>query len=335
MHITKNQIIRHHKLDRCFSNYGREYTIDDLLDAVNEALAEYDPNGTGVQLRTLRNDIKFMRSPDGYNAPIETFRGANGQYYRYIDRTFSINKSPLNTTEAEQLKSAVSILQRFEGSPEFSWVSEIAPLLSDKFALKGSSKKIMSFESNIDYAGYSFITPLFNAIVNKCPVRITYEPYNGHQYGIDFHPYYLKQYNNRWFVFGLNEFKDVETWNLALDRILEIEQRPGVSYIDDATDWEEYFEDIIGVSKDPSKIPVEVKINFNAEQAPYILTKPLHLSQKNRILDNGELEVRITVIPNFELETLILSFGDRASVISPDDLKEKISERVKLLSKNY
>jgi hypothetical protein len=64
-----------------------------------------------------------MRSSAGYDAPIETIIGANGYYYRYDDKKFSINKSPLNKTEAEQLKNAVGILQRFQGSPEFEWVN--------------------------------------------------------------------------------------------------------------------------------------------------------------------------------------------------------------------
>lgn len=60
-----------------------------------------------------------MRSEAGYDAPIETYKSSNGiNYYRYGDKSFSINKSPLNDTEAEQLKKAVSILQRFEGSPD-------------------------------------------------------------------------------------------------------------------------------------------------------------------------------------------------------------------------
>jgi len=47
----------------------------------------------------------------------------------------------LNDTEAEQLKNAISILQRFEGSPEFEWVNELGPLLNDKFSLKSQDKK--------------------------------------------------------------------------------------------------------------------------------------------------------------------------------------------------
>lgn len=336
MFTTKHQLIRYNKLDKCFQNVGKEYSIDDLLEEVNKALIEYDPNSDGIQIRTLRKDIRFMKSESGYNAPIEALKSSNGSYYyRYTDKNFSINSSPLNDTEAEQLKNAVSILNRFEGSPEFEWVNQLGPLLNDKFGLKNQDKKVMSLESNIDYKGYDYITPIFNAIINKTVLKINYEPFGKEPYDVIFHPYFLKQYNNRWFIFGYNEFNQNPHWNLALDRINgNIETIKG-KYKKDETDWQDFFDDLIGVSKDPDKQPVEVKLVFSKEQAPYIQTKPLHWSQKSKLLDDGTLEVRIKVIINYELETRILSFGEKAKVMEPDELVNRISERVNQQIKNY
>jgi len=336
MAINKHQIIRYNKLDRCFKNFGREYTFKDLLEAVNEAIGEHDPTSSGVQTRTLREDLKFMRSESGYNAPIETIKSSSGtNYYRYDDKNFSINNSSLNDTEAQQLKNAVSILQRFEGSPEFEWVNEIAPLLNDKFGLKDQSQKVMSLESNIDYKGYEYITPLFNAIINKCVIKVRYEPFNTSEYTITFHPYYLKQYNNRWFVFGYNEFNHNQYWNLALDRINGEIENTNKDYREDTTDWVDFFDDIIGVSKDPDKQVEEVKLLFTKEQAPYVKTKPLHCSQKESVLENGSLEIRIKVILNYELEMRILSFGEKVKVLSPDSLVNQIKERILNQLNNY
>lgn len=336
MFTTKHQIVRYNKLDRCFQNFGKEYSIDDLHNAVNEAIIEFDSKNSGIEIRTLRKDISFMRSESGYNAPIETIKGSNGiNYYRYSDKSFSINSSPLNDTEAQQLKNAISILQRFEGSPEFEWVNEIAPLLNDKFGLKNQDQKVMSLESNIDYKGYKHITPLFNAIINKSVIKVKYEPFNTPEYTITFHPYFLKQYNNRWFVFGYNEFNQNQHWNLALDRINGEIEKTNEKYREDTTDWVEFFDDIIGVSKDPNRQVEEVKLLFSKEQAPYIDTKPLHWSQKTKLLDDGSLEVRIKVMLNYELEMRILSFGEKVKVIAPEALVTEIKERIKQQLNNY
>lgn len=336
MFTTKHQLIRYNKLDRCFQNFGREYTIEDLLDAVNEAIIDFDSNSEGIQIRTLRKDIAFMRSESGYNAPIETLKSSSGIfYYQYSDRNFSINNSPLNDTEVEQLKKAVSILQRFEGSPEFEWVNEIAPLLNDKFGLKNNDQKVMSLETNIDYKGYEYITPIFNAIINKSVLLINYEPFGKSQYQVTFHPYHLKQFNNRWFVFGYNEYNSKPQWNLALDRINGDITTVNSKYIDDTTDWTEFFDDIIGVSKDSNNKVEEVKLIFHKDQAPYIETKPLHWSQKSKKLDDGSLEIRIKVMINFELEMRILSFGEKVKVSAPEALVTKIKERIKEQLNNY
>ena len=333
MFTTKHQIVRYNKLDKCFQNSGKEYSIDDLLDAVNEAILEYDHNSSGVEIRTLRKDISFMRTV--YDAPIEAIRGSNGFYYRYTDKSFSINKSPLNETEAQQLKNAVSILQRFEGSPEFEWINELGPLINDKFSLKNQDKKVMSLESNIDYKGYDLITPLFNAIINKTVLKIIYEPFGKEPYEVIFHPYFLKQYNNRWFVFGYNEFNQNSQWNLALDRINGTVENTINKYIEDQTDWNDFFDDMIGVSKFIGKEVEEVKLVFHKEQAPYIETKPLHWSQKSKYLDDGSLEIRINVMLNYELEMRILSFGEKVKVIEPAILVTTILNRLKKQFENY
>jgi predicted DNA-binding transcriptional regulator YafY len=335
MFTTKHQLVRYNKLDKCFQNFGREYNIKDLLSAVNKAIIEFDQNSSGVEIRTLRKDISFMRSLSGFDAPIETTKGANGFYYRYTDKNFSINKSPINNNEAELLKNAISVLQRFEGIPEFAWVNEIAPLLNDKFGLKNNESKVMSLESNIDYKGYKLITPIFNAIINKTVLKIKYEPFNTSEYEVIFHPYFLKQYNSRWFVFGYNEYNDNAQWNLALDRINDEVQKTINEYKEDYTDWEEFFEDMIGVSKGRNEQPQQVKLVFNKEQAPYIQTKPLHSTQKTKVLDDNSLEIRIDVIINYELEMKILSYGEKVKVITPDTLVLKIKERIKQQYKNY
>lgn len=334
MAINKNAILRYNTLDRCFSNFQRRYYLDDLIDAVNNALWDYDPNLNGIKVRQLRDDIRFMKSEEGYGAPIISIRDGRKAYYRYEQKNFSIHKLPLTQTEAEQIKRAVSILQRFEGAPEFEWVNELGPILTTQFGLNKSTQKVMSFESNIDYSGYNRILPLFNAIENKRVLVVQYKPFNKEEYSITYHPYFLKQYNNRWFVLGLNEKLNIPKWNLALDRITNI-QETSDKYIPTDIDWEEHFFDIVGVTKpDEAEVKV-VELIFLPEQANYIHTKPLHPSQRAKYLENGKLEVRLKLIPNYELEMMLLAFGEKVKVINPVSLKNKIAERLGKAAEQY
>ena len=66
MATNKHAQIRYKVLDECFSNFGRKFYFDDLIEKCNEALAEfYGDELGGVKTRTLRSDISYMRERAG------------------------------------------------------------------------------------------------------------------------------------------------------------------------------------------------------------------------------------------------------------------------------
>ena len=334
MAIIKNTLIRYQTLDRCFRNPGRMYFLDDLLEECNKALLEFDYFSEGIQRRQLFDDIKFMESAQGWSIPLERISNGRKKYYRYEDLSFSINNQPLNESEAEQIRAALQIFSRFTGTPQFEWVNELIPLLESKFGLIERKNQVISFESNIDLKGIDFLTPLFNAIVNERVLLVKYKHFKSAEwYEFTFHPYYLKQFNNRWFVFGLNAENQMSNWNLALDRIDSISET-SLKYETSDTNWEDYFYDLIGVTRHIDVELQEIVLKFSNEVAPYIITKPIHPSQKHKSGESG-LIVRIQVYPNFELEKLVLSFGEQVEVVSPKDFKERIAERLKMASGLY
>lgn len=55
--------------------------------------------------------------------------------------------------------------------------------------------------------------------------------------------------------------------------------------------------------------------------------KPIHPSQK--IIQNGQaLTIQIKVIPNYELQALLLSFGSKVKVIRPLSLLESLKDEI-------
>lgn len=334
MPVNKNALLRYQTLDKCFRNPGRMYFWEDLLEECNDALMEFDPANNGISRRQLFEDIKFMESEQGWSIPLERIRYGKKAYYRYSDSTFSINNQPLNESEAAQIKSALQILSRFTGTPQFEWIHEMIPLLESKFGLINHKNEVISFESNIDLKGIHFLMPLFNAIFNERVLSIKYKDFKSIEpYEITFHPYYLKQYNNRWFTFGLNAANEVKNWNLALDRIVSLTETTE-KYEKSEIEWEEYFYDLVGVTR-PEGIRIqEVTLKFTPEVAPYIITKPIHPSQRHKN-DSTGLKVRINVIPNYELERLVLSFGEQVKVIAPSTFKTRISKLLKSAARLY
>ena len=335
MATNKHAQIRYKVLDTCFRNTGRNYTFEDLMDACNDALAGVDPKSGGISIRTLREDIAFMESDVGWSADIERVRAGKKSYYRYRDPNFSINNQPLNQTELIQINSALEIISRFNGMPQFAWVNEIVTKINNGFEVKNNNESIISFDSNQYLKGIEFLGDLFNAI-NSCKVlKMLYRPFKSdHDIDMVIHPYYLKQYNNRWFLFGLNDkYKTIS--NIALDRIVSFEITT-LKYIKNKSiDFNEYFEDIIGVTRPENGKLTKIELLFKNEEAPYVLTKPLHGSQKTKSFDEEGLLVTIEIIPNIEFEKMILSFGDRVKVISPKKIVELIKKRYDNARKLY
>ena len=66
MATNKHASIRYIALDKCFSNFGRMYFIEDLVEACNKALYDYTGVDDGVKKRQLYEDINFMQSEQGW-----------------------------------------------------------------------------------------------------------------------------------------------------------------------------------------------------------------------------------------------------------------------------
>ncbi|MDM1093174.1 helix-turn-helix transcriptional regulator [Myroides odoratimimus] len=325
--------IRYQVLDRCFSDFKRKYFIEDLITACSEAMVRQYGNTVGCSKRQIQMDITFLKREDGYNAPIESYKDGKKTYYRYSINEFSINNQELSTTQKKQILDALHLLSGIEGLPGLEWASTALVKLGEGFDMNRQAKKVVSFEENMYLEGLSYFDTLYQAILSYKVLEITYHPFQYDTAQAELiSPHYLKQYNNRWFLFGYNH-KANKIQNLALDRIKDIKDNRKESYQYADFNYEEYFEDIIGVSQYENKEVEEVVLQVrNAKLLPYIQTKPLHGSQK---VDKVANVIRLQVKLNYELEALILSLGDQVEVKSPPALVEKIKSRIKNMQSNY
>ena len=334
MSITKNALIRYQTLDRCFRNPGKRYYLNDLLEECNKALHELDPTSSGIARRQLYDDLNFMESSQGWSVPLERIKDGRKKYFRYEDQNFSINNQPINELEAEQLKAAMQIMQRFKGLPQFNWINEILPKIDKAFNFSDNTAGILSFDSNQYVRGLEFIDPLFKAILYTKTVKILYQSFkNPLPVSIIFSPYYLKEYNNRWFVYGKNtEYENVV--NLALDRLITVEEFDG-TYEPTDINFEEYFEDSLGVTFRAGDDTEIIKLKVDKSLWPYIETKPIHGSQKVIKRNDEFVEIQLDLIINYELESQILHFGEKLEVLEPIGFRKKIKERTIALFYKY
>ena len=338
MPINRNTLVRYKTIDRMLRK-GRRATLQELIDACSDAL--YEANGYGdVSRRTIQHDIQEMRNSSelGYYAPITV---VDRKYYRYDDYNYSITDVPLSETDMRQLTEAVGLLKQMSSFRGFNDVEDVVNRLEDHLSsMRYKVEPVILLEGNERLRGLEHITPLHDAIVDKNPLSITYQSFHWPEpQTFCFSPYILKEFRNRWFVFGRrHDSPEPILLNLALDRIETVSPAPKKErYVKDKTFHpQQYFNDIIGVSRWPDDKVEHVVFRVDASQVPYVTTKPLHHSQQEISReDDGSVLFSIDVIHNYELERDILGFGEGITVISPESLASKIQERLQKMQDNY
>ncbi|MCQ2287701.1 MAG: WYL domain-containing protein [Muribaculaceae bacterium] len=337
MPANKNALIRYKTIDNCLRNKYRRWTLDDLVDACSDALYEMEGITKGVSMRTVQGDIQMMRSDKlGYNAPIEVYEH---KYYRYADPDYSITDMPLSQNDYEVMQEAVDMLRQLEDFEQFAEMADVVRRLQDKLAISKSSRKpVVHFDNVPDLKGLKLLNPLYNHIVHKQTLRVVYQSFrNRRQQEFVLCPYLLKEFRNRWFIFG-GRAKDGVIYNLALDRIVSVEPVDVPFRENPEFDVEHFFDDVIGVSKNLHATPRKVKFWATAEQSNYIKTKPVHPSQRLVSEDpDGSCIFQIEVIVNFEMYSVFMSYGPGIKVISPRNamayMRDKMREAADLYDK--
>jgi predicted DNA-binding transcriptional regulator YafY len=294
-----------------------------------------DINGNGISLRQIRDDIKYMRDRVFFDAPIVAYPLVGKKcFYRYSDPDFSIYKNELSVEDLSKLRSTIEMLGRYRGLPANAWLEEVISNLEYRFGVKANSENLISFDQNNNLKGLEFLSSVIEYTIDHQPVVLIYKTYEGKEYTPTLHPYYVKQYNNRWFIFGWNE-EEQKLSNYALDRIVDIKPSNIEFKKNETINFEQYFSDIVGVSYPSAHVKKEtIILRFSPKRFPYVVSKPIHQSQKIR--ENSTYEIEIEVKPNKELCQQIFSFIPDVEVVSPqwfrDDIKRKIEENLKKYS---
>lgn len=334
MSINKLALIRYKTIDNCLQNRFRKWTLDDLIEACADAIYEYEGITSGISRRTVQLDIQNMRSEKlGYNAPIIM---SDKKFYSYEDKNYSITNTPLSPQDMETLNEVLGVLKQFKGFGYFEELNGMVTKLEDKlYKQRHEGKSYIDFEKNELLKGLNFIDPLHKAIVNKQALEITYQSFKAREPQVFlFSPYLLKEYRNRWFVMGLRH-RGKSIVILALDRFEQINLLSSEKYLAPKFDVHTYFNDVIGVSKAPGQKPQTIVMSIVRDHAPYIITKPMHSSQKILDEDQDATTFSIEVCWNFELEREILGFGEYIRVISPERLARKMAGRFAKAAAEY
>ena len=337
MPANKNALIRYKTIDRCLRNRFRQWTLEDLREACEEALIDMEGITGGVSLRTIQGDLQMMRSDKlGYFAPIEVY---DRKYYRYSDPDYSITERPFSENDYEVLEEAVDMLRQLQDFRQFSEFADVVSRLREGLSTsRDKQKPIIHWDRVPGLKGLELLSPLYDYISKKQTLHVVYRPFGADEpLEYDLCPYLLKEYRNRWFLFGARA-SDLKLYNFPLDRIVSVSPAKEIPFRENPEfDSEHFFDNVIGVSKNIGSYPRDIRFRATREQSAYLITKPIHPSQ--RILgtnpEDGSTVFKITVVPNFELYSTLLSYGPGIVVEHPKSVVIRLKEMIEELTKMY
>lgn len=248
--------------------------------------------------------------------------------YCYRDKNFSIMPYLTSGMSDAEYKKLVSAINKFKGVLSDQNFDEI------KFAIQSrieadydKGDNCVEYEDNRRLKGREYRPIIYKAICEKRALRVLYQKFNGKIIGpFEFHPYLLKQYNDRWFVFGYRPDVRNIYYNVPLDRMLSKPELIGQYSSSRPQDYLKHFDNIVGVSKDITSREREIIIKIkDIDTWGRITTKPFRtqsiVSEFDREKKIGLISLR--VVPNHELYSRILSWGTNVEILSPKFIRTK------------
>lgn len=228
------------------------------------------------------------------------------------------------------------ILKQFVGKENVRGLQKVVASLEETLNLTkpGKKREIIQFDHSLNEDGQKWLDSLYEHIKEREAITIEYKPFDKEPIHITVSPYLLKEYNNRWFLIAYNhEFKGIS--NYGLDRIVGIKKSLQPYFKLDSFDQDQFLKEIVGVSIPEDGKKTKVVFRAYGRQRLYIETKPIYESQETVKMTDEYGEFSLSLIPNFELESKLLAYGERIEVIKPKAFREQIKKRVLAAAKNY
>ena len=141
-------------------------------------------------------------------------------------------------------------------------------------------------------------------------------------------PYAVKEFDNRWYMIGKDHQLD-KVRVYGFDRIENVYLSNQRYRKEEHFDLKEMFQHSFGVIILEDESPQELRFWVDHEQAKYLISKPIHHSQKilTENVDGG-MEMSCHLYITYDLMMELRSYGPRIRIISPQSLRERIKEEL-------
>ena len=299
---------------------GGSFSKTDLMEALKDSQPQTNE-------RYLLSDIAFLRKL-GADIPI----GHKHVAFRYR-KPFSF-LSAANQLDFDEVEEVLAYFrQLYSRVPQSGFLNldrMYLALQNRADLMTGITVDNMEFQE-VEYAGEKWIGPLLKLMRERCVLSFYYQPFESQESKRLLYPLLLKEYNNRWFLIGLNpELGRLE--NIALDRITRTPVREDLSYHPiEIPDLKALFRNVLGVSLEGGPA-CRICIRIRKPRALYVKTKPWHSTQTIESEDENAIVFSWQLFQNRELRSRVMEYLPDAEVLEPVELRDWMKLTLKVYS---
>jgi hypothetical protein len=295
-----------------------------------------------ISKSTLAED--FIILYDKYKSNLEMKKKVrNTLCYAVINPHIPFADTTITPKKKSEINKSLSALATIDNP----FLKEQVQLLSLKFQDEYEENEeggypFIQFDKSPIADGSHWIQSFYEGIREKSAAKIEYMDFNGKRHRVEFLPFQLREFNQRWYIIGysptLAEKFGEKMFNLALDRIVDVSPlnnyKP-IHFQEKRNLFESYTNTLrfaIGLTiRDEDRMPMKLKISVSDSFRGYILTK--------KIMDN-QLEIEpgvfvMNVIKNKELLAKLLSFQDEIEILEPLEFREEFAEMLRNMFCKY
>lgn len=205
-----------------------------------------------------------------------------------------------------------------------------------------SLRKNKKIFQNISYdyenliKGTEYFPDVLQAINGQKVVQFNHYSFNEFRTKIQtVEPYFLKEFQGRWYLLGRLISKEPGDGFRSfcfdrIDNLIVLKQK----FKSQIKNPKQFYQEVVGISGWNKQIETIV-LSFTKLQGQYAKNLPIHESQVIVKETEDEVIVRLRIKPNFEFYQQMLGLGASVKVLSPDNVKQELKNKMELALKNY
>lgn len=271
---------------------------------------------------------------------LETQFAEKGLELKFTERTFQRDKLAIADVFGIQIsysrKKNVHFIE--EEELELSQESVFDQLLLVEAYRETKGKADVMFFEPRRARGLEHLNGLIHAITQKKVLSFTYQKFwENEKSSKVVMPYALKEFKNRWYLLAADYQSKNTSFFLktyGLDRISDL-NISNTSFKRENIDIEKAYKNSFGIISTLGKETQEILLKFDREQANYVKALPLHHSQTVIAENETETIFRVSLVPTYDFQREILSYGKRVQVLAPESFIQELKAEVEIMLKNF